>query len=153
LAAFGGRGDNRSAMGLDIFVGSYTRYYAGDWETVVQRYGWQNGLPVEGVQRSHGPDAVTDPEQIRPSIVAWRDQLSAGLGDNLDRPLDWDESASAPYFTDKPAWDGYAALLLWASYADHPDLKNPREHPTIGRLTRLPAQRDERELFVRTIAS
>ena len=37
-------------MGLDVYVGSFTRYYAGDWKTVVQRYGREEGLKVEVVR-------------------------------------------------------------------------------------------------------
>jgi hypothetical protein len=47
----------------------------------------------------------------------------------LPEPLDWDESADAPYFTDKPAWDGYQGLLLRAAYQEHPGLQIPVEIP------------------------
>jgi hypothetical protein len=80
------------------------------------------------VLRSDEPaDAISDPYQIRPMVLAWRDQLSRGLGSNIERPLDWDETAAAPYFTDKPGWDCYSSLLLWAAYSEHPGLSRPRE--------------------------
>jgi hypothetical protein len=112
-------------MGLDIYVGSFTRYYAGDWETVVQQYGREQGDPVEVVRPTAPSDAITDPAQIRAAIVDWRDQVNAALGDQIAQPLDWDESASAPYFTDKPAWDPFTSLLVWTAYAEHPDLRRP----------------------------
>jgi len=111
-------------MGLDIYVGSYTRYYAGDWETIVQKYGRETGMQVQ-VIRTNPAEEVVDPDEIRPGIIAWRNQLSKGLGANIDRPLDWDESASSPYFTDKPAWNCYSSLVLWAAYAEQPDLSPP----------------------------
>jgi hypothetical protein len=33
-------------MGLDVYVGSLTRYYTGDWETIVQQAGREMGLEV-----------------------------------------------------------------------------------------------------------
>ncbi len=112
-------------MGLDIYVGSFTRYYTGNWETIVQKYGQAQGLGVRVVRPNLPADAITDPGQIRPAILLWRDQLSQSLGSRIDRPLDWDETDTAPYFTDKPAWDCYASLLLWAAYSEHPGLPRP----------------------------
>ncbi len=114
-------------MGLDIYVGSFTRYYAGDWETVVQKLAKEQGLEVQMVRNNLPADAITDPDQIRPAILSWRDQLSRSLGSNIQAPLDWDETQEAPYFTDKPAWDCYASLLLWAAYSEHPELPRPRD--------------------------
>jgi hypothetical protein len=112
-------------MGLDIYVGSLTRYYARDWETVVQQYGRESGMPVDVVRPNEPEDAVADPNEIRADVLAWRESLSKGLGGNLSGPLDWDESPESPYFTDKPAWDCYSSLLLWAAYSEHPDLVRP----------------------------
>src|SRR5262245_36489769 len=112
-------------MGLDVYVGSLTRYYARDWETVVQRHARETGMPLTVLRPNEAEDAVTDQDTIRTAVCTWRDNLSAGLGDNIAGPLDWDESAESPYFTDKPAWDSYASLLLWAAYLEHPDLVRP----------------------------
>ena len=113
-------------MGLDIYVGSLTRYYARDWETVVQKHARESGMAVT-VIRPNAPDEdiVTDQDTIRAAVTVWRDNLSQGLGDNLEGPLTWDETPESPYFTDKPAWDCYSSLLLWAAYLEHPDLKRP----------------------------
>jgi hypothetical protein len=112
-------------MGLDVYVGSFTRYYAGNWETIVQRIGREQGFDVEVVRANAPADAVTDPNEIRAAVLSWRDQLSQGLATNIDCPLDWDETSDAPYFTDKPAWDCYSSLLLWAAYCEHPKLSRP----------------------------
>jgi hypothetical protein len=32
------------------------------------------------------------------------------------KPLQWLDEPEGDYFTDKPAWDGYGALVLWAAY-------------------------------------
>jgi hypothetical protein len=112
-------------MGLDIYVGSLTRYYTGDWETVVQKDAREQGVEVEIVGRETTADAVTDPEEIRSAVLSWRDNVSEHLGSNLESPLDWEETPNAPYFTDKPAWDSYASLLLWAAYSENPELTRP----------------------------
>ena len=53
-------------MGLDVYVGSLTRYYAHDWETAVQRLGCEQGIPVVIVRaRLQSPDAITDPARSR----------------------------------------------------------------------------------------
>jgi hypothetical protein len=54
--------------------------------------------------------------------------LSAALADRLPAPLDWDESAGSPYFTDKPTWDCYSDLLLWAAYKEQHHLPRPEQH-------------------------
>ena len=113
-------------MGLDVYVGSLTRYYSGAWETVVQQAARQAGMPVR-LERQQPLADTRDPEVIRAAVLRWRDAMSSALGKHLNGPLDWDESESAPYFTDKPAWDCYSALLLWAAYEENPDLRCPEE--------------------------
>src|SRR5207249_3444477 len=73
-----------TAMGLDVYVGSLTRYYAQDWETIVQQWGREQGLPVE-VRRSQPspPDRITDPAVIRPALIKWRSNLNQALSSRL----------------------------------------------------------------------
>lgn len=116
-------------MGLDVYVGSLTRYFSRDWKTILQQWAESGkGPPVE-VVRQNEADAVTDPEQLRPAVVAWRESLNRGLAPHLRSPLDWDEHGQTPYFTDKPAWSCWGALVLWAAYSEHPDLLPPRANP------------------------
>ena len=112
-------------MGLDIYVGSLTRYYSGDWETVIQQYAHETGTPLQVLRPNQTEEEIAEIETIRADVLQWRAGLSEGLKGQLSQPLDWDESESSPYFTDKPAWDGYSALLLWAAYLEHPDLSRP----------------------------
>ena len=116
-------------MGLDIYVGSLTRYFARDWKTVIQQASESQGIPVEVVRVNESEGAVTDPEELRPAVLAWRQGLSQGLSAHGVQPLEWDESGRAPYFTDKPAWDCYGALILWAAYSEHPELSRPSANP------------------------
>lgn len=112
-------------MGLDVYVGSLTRYYARDWETVVQRHARETGMELHVLRPNDPEDIVTDQNTIRAAVETWRGDLTTALGDNIQSPLDWDESPESPYFTDKPAWDCYSSLLLWAAYLEHPDLARP----------------------------
>lgn len=112
-------------MGLDIYVGSLTRYYAGDWELITQKAAKEMGLDLQ-VIRAHDPDdAIRDPEQIRSTVLTWRNNLTVALGKSLSKPLDWDEGPEAPYFTDKPTWDCYSDLVPWAAYDEHDKLTRP----------------------------
>ncbi len=115
-------------MGLDVYVGSLTRYYVGQWETVVQRMGREQGMQVNVVRPNKPPDdALTDPGEVSEIIVAWMGGLREGLAEHLPAGVvfDWQDDMSSPYFTDKPAWDSYGSLLLWAAYAEHPELTRP----------------------------
>ena len=104
-------------MGLDVYVGSLTRYYVEGPADVVERIARHQDIAV-----SDGQDAE---EVIRAAVLRWREGLSRWLGDRLDGPLDWDESAPAPCFTDKPGWDGYGGTLLLAAHDEHPELPPP----------------------------
>ena len=106
-------------MGLDVYVGSLTRYYVESSADVVERIARHQGMEV-----SAGQDAE---EVIRAAVVGWRDGLSRWLGDRLDGPLEWDESGPAPCFTDKPGWDGYGGTLLLAAHDEHPELPAPAQ--------------------------
>jgi hypothetical protein len=86
------------------------------------------GVPLQIVRSQSDPaDAIRDPGAIRPVVKQWRDQLSESLSEHLSAPLDWNEEADAPYFTDKPTWDCYSDLLLWAAYSEHPHLVRPED--------------------------
>lgn len=78
-----------TALGLDVYVGSLTRYYAHDWETAVQRLGCEQGIPVVIVRaRPQSPDAITDPATIRSGVVTWRSNLNKALLSRMGAELD-----------------------------------------------------------------
>jgi hypothetical protein len=103
-------------MGLDVYVGSLTRYYVEGPADVVDRVARHQGVI---------PDGQAPEEVIRSAVLRWRDGLNRWLVDQLDGPLDWDESGPAPCFTDKPGWDGYGGTLLLAAHDEHPELPPP----------------------------
>jgi hypothetical protein len=104
-------------VGLDVYVGSLTRYYLEGADDVLEPIARHQGMAVDD-----GQDAE---EVIRAAVLSWRERLSRWLGGRLARPLDWDESAPAPCFTDKPGWDGYGGALLLAAHDEHPELPPP----------------------------
>jgi len=112
-------------MGLDVYVGSLTGYYAGGSPTAVERLAWQQRVPymvIRGERRSGGH---TEHDVIRAAVLAWRDELRRGLGDRVEQPLDWDESPEAPSLAGRPGWDGYGAVLVVAAHDEHPELEAP----------------------------
>ena len=104
-------------MGLDVYVGSLTRYYTEGPADVVERLARHQAMAV-----TDGQDAE---EVIRAAVLRWRENLSRWLGDRLARPLDWDQYSPAPCVTDKPGWDGYGGARLLAAHDEHPELPPP----------------------------
>lgn len=114
-------------MGLDVYVGTLLRYYTGNWETIVQQLGREAGVRVE-VRRPVPPRPTllerlirlfrpNDAEAASRAIERWRRRLER----ELETSLIWNEDPDVTYFTDKPAWDCYGALVLWAAYDEFPN--------------------------------
>ena len=119
-------------MALDVYVGSLTRYYAGDWESIADKKGKRTrptptGWLGAGCARS---DPVgKESERIRKAVLAWRDGMKRALRGTSTEPLDWAETTEAPWFTGRPGWDGFGSLVLWAAYAEQPGLRRPAALP------------------------
>ncbi len=118
-------------MALDVYVGSLTRYYAGDWQSVADNTGPRGrGTRSDPVRASDlRADPGTDGERIRQAVLAWREGLGRALQPHLAPPLDWPEAEDAPWFTGRPGWDGFGSLVLWAAYAEQPALRRPGALP------------------------
>jgi hypothetical protein len=112
-------------MGLDVYVGPFSRYYAGAWETIVQQYGRESGLSVE-IIRPQQPKAglfsrilgLLTGRERRADPAAAVSSWMAGLSrySPAGKSFQWSDRPDGEYFTDKPAWDCYGALVLWAAY-------------------------------------
>ncbi len=116
-------------MALDVYVGSLTRYYAGEWENTSESAARERGTPFRIAGPGDPVDDDSEFERIHPAILAWRVALTQSLGGRLTAALDWDEDPEAPYFTARPGWDGFGSLVLWAAYAEHPALRRPPNLP------------------------
>jgi len=117
-------------MALDVYVGTLTRYFTGDWETVAQRYARETGMEIQIIRPGMEPGQEPErPEaaEVEEAVAAWK----AYLSEAIKVPLDWPEGIGPDYHTDRPAWDGYASLLLWAAYDEHPDLERPYGSVTV----------------------
>lgn len=116
-------------MAFDIYVGSFTRYITGDWENAGQRAAREQGIEYQIVRDNMTEEAPPPPDEVRAAVADWLLQINEGLGEHLGERLAWDESDAAPYFTERPDWNGYAAVLLLAAYDDHPELDQPELLP------------------------
>jgi hypothetical protein len=110
-------------MALDVYVGSLTRYYCGEWENTAEKIARERGVPYQ-IREDR-----LDTKHVEPIVLAWRRRVTDALGGRLSDRLDWNEASDAPYFTDRPGWDGFGSLVLWAAYAEHPTLRCPTELP------------------------
>jgi hypothetical protein len=108
-------------MGLDLYVGPLTRYHLGDWLTVMQQVGEQMGYNVRVVRadEQQEEERVTDPDVVLDAVHEWQQWLGGALGN----PVGWPESPTQQYWTDKPDWDGFGAVVLLAAYDERPDLR------------------------------
>jgi hypothetical protein len=124
-------------MGLDIYAGTLTRYYSGQWETILQQTAKETGQDVMVIRLNEDPDdEVCSPEEVQEVVTEWRTMIGRAIKSHLTEPLEWPEGMDLPYFTDKPDWDGLNAVQLLASYAtlgrtDYPKKlpKNLEKHP------------------------
>jgi hypothetical protein len=113
-------------MGLDIYVGSFTRYYCGDWETAAARAAREQGIPFEVIRPNPEPrDKVADPMVVRQAVESWRSALEEGLKQQVAGGLSWDEGVQVEYFTDRPDRAGYAGLVLLAAHTVCPEHPRP----------------------------
>ena len=115
-------------MALDVYAGTFTRYYTRNWENVAQRQARLDGITYRRIS----PGEETPPptaDQVTPAVAAWCAELTEALGQNISAPITWDEGEGLPYFTDRPGWEGYIALVLWAAYAGAPHLVRPTSLP------------------------
>ncbi|QES88281.1 hypothetical protein [Rhizosphaericola mali] len=103
-------------MGLDIYAGTFTRYYSGNWKTVIQQWSDRTGTPVEVVRQNQPKDVLTNVSEIQEISEVWRDHLANALKAHSETSIFWIESNDLPYHTDKPDWDCFGAVILWALY-------------------------------------
>ncbi|MDE5998008.1 MAG: hypothetical protein K2G77_07350 [Muribaculaceae bacterium] len=102
-------------MGLDIYAGTLTRYYCHDWKNITQQMSEEHGqkcVMLDGCGNEIKPvDNKNEIEQIRGAICRWIDSVAICMDQSLDSPL-WDEERELDYYTDKPDWEAYGALIM-----------------------------------------
>lgn len=83
------------------------------------------------------------PAEIQAAVEDWRDQILAAISQpNQPHYTPWPEDNERPYYTDKPDWDAFGAMLLVAAchtYEEPVPLTVEKdwifgEHPLVARL-------------------
>lgn len=135
-------------MGLDIYAGTLTRYYAKNWKTSAQQWAEEHGYSYSRIM----PDGGTAEEELSAAeaqaiVENWRDQILAAITPAGKEPYaPWPEDNVKPYYTDKPDWDALGAMLLVAAchvYGEQIPATVKKgwdfmEHPAIKRLAEDP---------------
>lgn len=106
-------------MGMDVYAGTLTRYYAHNWKTVTQQWAEANGFQFTRFDASNNNAQAEDelpPEEIQNIVTDWMNQLVTALSNSgCDTAKIWTENNVAPYYTDKPDWDAFGALQLYTA--------------------------------------
>ena len=133
-------------MGLDIYAGTLTRYYAHNWKTVVQQWAEKNGYTFNRITPDGEPaddGEELSPAEVQAAVENWRDQILTAIAQPGQEPYTpWPEDNERPYYTDKPDWDAFGAMLLVAACHTYDEPVSPTveknwdfgEHPLISRL-------------------
>lgn len=133
-------------MGLDIYAGTLTRYYAHNWKTATQQWAEANGYGFQRIVPDGTEQGETDPAAIQSGVEGWRDQILEAIS---QPGAVWPENNEKSYYTDKPDWDAFGAMLLVAAchvygepvpetvekgwdYLAHPLIQRMREDPAQG---------------------
>ncbi|MBS4916081.1 MAG: hypothetical protein KHZ93_00685 [Clostridiales bacterium] len=106
-------------MGLDVYAGTLTRYYSHNWKTTVQQWAEENGYAFQKITPD-GQNAADEEElstaEVQEMVENWRDQILAAISRPEQSPyVSWPEDNERPYYTDKPDWDAFGAMLLVAA--------------------------------------
>lgn len=105
-------------MGMDVYAGTFTRYYARNWKTATQKFCEENGIAYQqfGVHADIAPEDRASVEEIEESVNAWIDHVVGGLkGLGIEKAQVWRDDNDKPYYTDKPDWGAFGALLIYAA--------------------------------------
>lgn len=105
-------------MGLDIYAGTLTRYYAHNWKSVVQQWAEANGYEFNRITPNSAEGEQEEElshEEILRVVTDWSGQLIAAMSQNYGKKFEaWNEDHdTTPYYTDKPDWDAFMALVLY----------------------------------------
>ena len=136
-------------MGLDIYAGTLTRYYSHNWKTVVQQWAEANGYSFQKITPNGESveEEEMNPAEIQTAVESWRDQVLAAISQPGQTPYTpWPEDNERPYYTDKPDWDAFGAMLLVAACHVYGEPVPPTvekdwdffAHPTVARLAEDP---------------
>ena len=133
-------------MGLDLYAGTLTRYYLHNWKTSAQQWAEANGYCLKRIKPNGDPldeEEPFSPAEMQRIVENWRDYILSAVGQPDQPPYSpWPEDNEKPYFTDKPDWDAFGAMLLVAACHIGGDPVPPTvqkgwefmKHPAVDRL-------------------
>ena len=84
-------------MGLDLYAGTLTRYYARNWKSTVQQWAEANGYTFNRMG-SDGPmeqEQKPDPAEVQAAMEGWQDSLLAALKAGGTQCPPWPENNEA----------------------------------------------------------
>lgn len=104
-------------MGLDIYAGTLSRYYMRNWKTITQQLCEANGMQYSQIHPMGEEQNAASASETENMVQQWQEQLvnalkSSGVKEAKTWQEDWD---TKPYYTNKPDWDAFGALLLFAA--------------------------------------
>lgn len=108
-------------MGLDIYAGTLTRYYSGNWKTVVQQMAEENGWTYNRVTPDNlQEDDLLPVNEVQEIMEGWSSGTSDALGSYYNTSCEvWEENNEKDYYTDKPDWPAFGALILYVACAKY----------------------------------
>lgn len=114
-------------MGMDVYAGTFTRYYARNWKTASQKFCEENGIAFRQIRTDSSPPPPV--EEIMDGVNDWQNRLVEVLHNSgVPAAEPWEENNEKPYYTDKPDWDAFGALALYAA-SKLLDKKTPKDYP------------------------
>lgn len=134
-------------MGLDIYAGTLTRYYAQNWKSATQQWAEANGYSYSRITPGGEGGGAVSAAEVQKDMENWRDDILRAITPQGAAPYaSWPENNEAPYYTDKPDWDAFGALLLYIACKSYGEPLPPtvekdwdfQNHPMIQRMASDP---------------
>lgn len=104
-------------MGLDIYAGTLSRYYMRNWKTITQQFCEENGMQYSQIHPTSSEENHASATETESTVKQWQEQLVNALkSSGVEGAKGWVEDYDTkPYYTNKPDWDAFGALLLFAT--------------------------------------
>ncbi len=85
------------------------------WETIAERAAREEGIPYYDLRTDEDDEELAAIAEVKEAVIAWRGHVTKYFADKENVTFTWEENEDAEYFTDRPGWGGYTALLLAAA--------------------------------------
>lgn len=102
-------------MGLDLYAGTLTRYYAHNWKTESQQWAEVHSFGYQKITSEMESENSMSAEEVQQVIETWRDSLLSAIRTEGTSVEPWPENNECPYYTSKPDWPAFEALLLYVA--------------------------------------